>query len=108
MSRKIRSTRNSSQLDDNAQLGSFSASSSNEDSDENSDWGVPWKLKSKATPAKSLRNLAVAYDRTGVSDIAAAMIVTAALDDGNSGCPNIIDTNKVIRERRKSRMQIVE
>ena len=108
LSRKIRSTRNSSQLDDTVELGSFSASSSNEDLDEDSDWGVPSEVKSKATRAKSLRNLAVACGRTGVSDRAAAMIVTAALDDVNSGCPNIIDRNKVIGERRKSRMKIVE
>ena len=108
LSRKIRNTHNSSQLDDTVELGLFSVSSSNDDSDEDSDWGVPSELKSQATRAKSLRNLAVTCDTTGVSDRAAAMIVTAALDDINSGCPNIIDRNKVMRERRKSTMQIAE
>ena len=36
------------------------------------------------------------------------MIVTVALDDINSVCPNISDRNKVLRERRQSRMKIVE
>ena len=53
LSRKVRSTRNSSQMDDTVELGSFSVSSSNEDSDEDSEWGVSSELKFKAIRAKS-------------------------------------------------------
>ena len=106
MNKKIFATHNASQQDEptvGAEPYSSSASSSNEDSD----YEVPWRLKYPSAETNSLQNGAVACDRTGVSNRAAAMIVTAALHDINSGSPNIIDRNKVSRERKKSRVQSI-
>ena len=106
LSKKIFATHNASQQDEptvGAEPYSSSASSSNEDSD----YEVPWRLKYPSAETNPLQNVAVACDGTGVSNRAAAMIVTAALHDINSGSPNIIDRNKVSRERKKSRVQSI-
>ena len=103
---KIQGERNVLPLNDTIELESSSASSSNKDFDEDSNYSAPqYELKSPKSEKKSLQNFAVACDRTGVSSRAAAMIVTAALDDISSGKPTIIDRNKVSRERKKSRFQ---
>ena len=106
LNKKICPTHNALQQDEptvGAEPDSSSASSSNEDSD----YEVPWRLKYSSAETNPLQNVAVACDRTGVSNRAAAMIVTAALHDINSGSPNIIDRNKVSRERKKSRVQSI-
>ena len=106
LNKKICPTHNASQQDEptvGAEPDSSSASSSNEDSDSE----VPWRLKYPSAETNPLQNVAVACDRTGVSNRAAAMIVTAALHDINSGSPNIIDRNKVSRERKKARVQSI-
>ena len=58
------------------------------------------------TPAK-LPNFAAACDRTGVSSRAAAMIVSAALDDIEEKNTNVIDKKKQ-REKQKSSKQYMD
>ena len=54
------------------------------------------------------KNFALNCDKTKVSSRPAAMIVTAFLNDINSGSPSIIERNKASRERKKLRMQSLE
>ena len=58
--------------------------------------------------SKSLPNFTDACDRTGVSCRAAAMIVTAALDDIEGENANVIDKNKVTREKQKWRKHYMD
>ena len=93
-------------------IESSSTSESSEEFDSDFENSIPLKFKqpvliSKPLP-KSLPNFAAACDRTGISCRAAAMIVTAALDDIEGENANIIDKNKVTREKQKSRKQYMD
>ena len=76
-------------------IESSSTSKSSEEFDSDFENSIPLKFKQPALISqplpKSLRNFAVVCDRTGVSCRAAAMIVTAALDDIEGENANIID-----------------
>ena len=93
-------------------IESSSTSESSEEFDSDFENSIPLKFKkpaliSKPLP-KSLPNFAAACDGTGASCRAAAKIVTAALDDIEGENANIIDKNKVIREKQKSRKQYMD
>ena len=90
-------------------IESSSTLESREDSNSEFENSIPQKFKQPAPiskpPPKSLPNFAAACDRTGVSCRAATMIVFAALDDIEGKNANVIDENKVTREKQKSRKQ---
>ena len=89
-----------------------STSESREESDSDFENSIPLKFKQLALILKplqkSLSNFAAACNRTGVSCRAAAMIVTAALDDIEGENANVIDKNKVTREKQKSKKQYMD
>ena len=93
-------------------MESSSTSESSEDSDSDFENSIQRKFKQPAPiskpPPKSLPNFAAACDRTSVSCRAAAMIVSAALDDIEGQNANVIDKNKVTREKQKSRKQFMD
>jgi len=113
MEDKSRSTRKSFlSVDTGNIIESSSTSESSEDSDSDCENSISRKFKQLAPiskfPPKSLPNFAAAYDRNGVSCRAAAMIVTTTLDDTEGENANIIDKNKVTREKQKSRKQYMD
>ena len=113
MENKSRSTTKSLLSDDTADIiESSSTSESSEDCDSDFENSIPRKFKQPApiskTQPKSLPNFAAACDRTGVSCRAAAMIVSTALDEIEEKNSNVIDKNKVIREKQKSRKQYMD
>ena len=93
-------------------IESSSTLESSKESDSDFENSIPLQFKqpaliSKLLP-KFLPNFAAACDRTGVSCRAAAMIVTAALDDIEGENANVIDKNKITREKQKSRKQYMD
>lgn len=107
--RDISHPKPTSQSGDNTVLVSSSSTSPSEDSSDDFEKDLPpWhrgKKSKKHSQRKSLPNFAIACDRTGVSSRAAAMIVTAALHDIDEETDDIIDKNKVSRERQRAREQ---
>ena len=100
MEDKSRSSTKSFLFVDNADIiESSSRSVSSEDSDIDFENSIPRKFKQPAPiskpSTKSLPNFAAACGKTGVSCRAAAMIVSAALDDTEDKNENVIDKNKV-------------
>ena len=105
MEDKSRSTTKSFLSVDTADIIESSLTSeSSEDSDSDFENSIPRKFKQPAPiskpPPKSLPNFAAACDRTGVSFRAAAMIVSAALDDIEGKNANVIDKNKVTKKNQ--------
>ena len=105
MEDKSRSTTKSFLSVDTADINeSSSTSESSEDSDSDFDNSIPRKFKQPApiskSPPKSLPNFAAACDRIGVSFRAAAMIVSAALDDIEGKNADVIDKNKVTKKKQ--------
>ena len=110
---KSRSTTKSFLSVDTADImESSSTSKSSEDSDRDFENNISRKFKQPALiskpPPKSLPNFAAACGRTDVSCRAAAMIVSVALDDIEGKNANVIDKNKVTKEKQKSRKQYMD
>ena len=113
MGDKSRSTTKSFLSADTADIiESSSTSESSKDSDSDFENSIPRKFKQPAPiskpPPKSLPNFAAACDRTVVSCRAAAIVVSAALDDIEGKNANVIDKNEVTREKQESRKQYMD
>lgn len=97
---------------------SDSSSSSGLSSEENdislNEWAQTFQKEEKQKENKQMRhklpNLALACDRTGVSDRSAAFIVNAAMLDlnviGAENSSSVIDRSKIRRERKKVRKEL--
>ncbi|GBP46965.1 hypothetical protein EVAR_30997_1 [Eumeta japonica] len=90
-------------------LNSSSSSSSIAASDEDEDVIFRTEITTQSTEEmrSKLQNIATAYNRTGVSDRSAALIVNDALLDLNvistENSSKVIDRSKIRRERKKAR-----
>ena len=104
-------------MDDNLAILQCSSSSNESDKSSDLEFPIPRPLKKKRKLQDSssnntpLKKLASACDRTGVSDRAAALIVSSVLHD-KDGCstPNdslIIDRSKIRRERQRYRKTLM-
>ena len=95
-----------------------STSAIDSDSDNDSDYSLPYTEASSSTPKGPIQNrlhlgsVAKLSDRYGVSDRAAAALVSSVLEDvgviHSLDTSMVIDRNKIRRQRKRTRKEIVE